>query len=345
MQELRILLVFLYFLLGGIRIAGAGELEERQAVRALAEQAYEEGDFDSLERQHAAYSDFLRERTSSGAFKMTLFFDGIADARRTADEVQLVAYIARTSEWVRQHRRSPIAHVLHADALMAYGGHFRGDGYIDTVPAPALKIWKDYNQRAGKFLLESESEVGSSSIWKAWMLNLARVNGWPKAVLMKLYDDGARQDPGNFMMYRNVLEYLLPKWYGSEREVDEFIRMASFESESPYGLELYARLYSAAEETQFHRQMYSNSPVDWSLMKRGLALWVQRFPTAWNRNIAAYHACIAGDHEETRKWLAGIGDTPEWEIWQPNAEATFRVCTRWAAAPPPEAGLHPGDGS
>jgi hypothetical protein len=92
-----------------------------------------------------------------------------------------------------------------------------------------------------------------------------------------------------------------------------------------YGTELYARLYSGAGEEQYHRRLYTESLVDWSLMKMGLQAWLDHFPTSWNKNIFAYHACIAGDREAAGPLFASIADAPEWEIWQPNAQVTFET--------------------
>jgi hypothetical protein len=90
----------------------ANEVAERTVIRDEAERAYRAGDFASVERQHAAYSSFLTQRTTSGAFKMTLFFDEIANAKRDATETQLQSDVARTLSWAKEHRDSPIAHVF-----------------------------------------------------------------------------------------------------------------------------------------------------------------------------------------------------------------------------------------
>ena len=82
MQPLKTVISLLVQLLLSVTVAHATEAAERTAIRTEAAKAYRIGDIESLERQHAAYSAFLTQRTSSGAFKMTLFFDGIAGAKR-----------------------------------------------------------------------------------------------------------------------------------------------------------------------------------------------------------------------------------------------------------------------
>ena len=102
-----ILLLFL----GSKAAAQSDELAERSAVRSQAKAAYAAGDFESLERQHATYSDFLRQRTSSGAFKMSLFFDGVAEAVRGLDATQRLQDIERTQGWVNEHKDVPLVNL------------------------------------------------------------------------------------------------------------------------------------------------------------------------------------------------------------------------------------------
>lgn len=316
--------------------AQSGELDERLAVRKQAEAAYQAGDFSSLDRQHSTYSDFIGQRTSSGAFKMTLFFDGIADAKRNTSEAQRQEDIERTLSWVSEHKASPLAYVLHASALLSYGGYFRGTGFAKTVPPQAWKIHVEYTQRAAKYLLDSESIASKSSTWHIWMLNIAREAGWPLEAVQRLFEEGIKANPSDYQLYRNAVEYLLPKWHGDAKAIDTFINYAVPKAPPEYGTELYARLYSAAGETQFERRLYSDSLVDWKTMKEGLELWCERFPTDWNKNILAYHACIAGDKALAKQVLSEIGVQPQWEIWQPRARSTFDTCTRWAADPETE---------
>lgn len=316
--------------------AQSNELDERAAVRAQAESAYRSGDFDSLDRQHSAYSDFLVQRTSSGAFKMTLFFDGITKAQEDKSEAERQQDIARTLSWVTEHKDSPLAYVLHACALQSYGDYFRGSGFSNTVPPQAWKIYKEYNQRAAKYLLENQSIASKSTSWHAWMLNLVRISGLSTEVMNRLFEEGVRKNSADFRLYRNALEYLLPKWHGDVQAIDTFIGHAVSKAPPEYGQELYARLYSGAGEDQFKRRLYIETLVDWTKMRQGLELWYKNFPTDWNKNILAYHACIAGDKAFAQRTLNEIGAHPLWEIWQPGAKAIFDTCVRWAADPEAE---------
>ncbi|MBL8288353.1 MAG: hypothetical protein JNL85_10260 [Rubrivivax sp.] len=321
--------------------ARSSEQSERNEVKAAASVAYASGDLSDLIRQHTKYSDFLRERTSSGASKMLLFFDGLSETTRTFGAEQLQTDIARTRQWTEAAREEPLPYILHASALLSYALYVRGGGYANTVPPQAWKTYTDYVNRATNFLLQSEGVASRSTSWHVWLLNAMRNAGAPPDAVLSLFEAGVARNPGDFRLYQFTLHYFLPKWYGNAQAVDSFILRATKAAPPEFGLEIYARLYSGAEQDQFGRTMYSQSLVDWERMKSGLTLWNRRFPTAWNKNIFAYHACIAGDKLVAKELLADIGSAPEWAIWQPNAQSTFLTCSQWASDPDAEPSLPP----
>lgn len=320
-------------LLAPVSAARCSESSERSEVRSAAKAAYTSGDLSSLIRQHSTFSDFLRQRTSSGATKILLFFDGIEEAQRALDGEQLQAEIARTRQWVDAAGEEPLPYILHASALLTYAQRIRGPGYANTVSPQAWKTYSEYVDRATKFLLDNGAVASRSTSWHTWLLNALRSSGARPEVVMSVFEAGVAKSPGDYRLYQFTLHHFLPKWYGDAQAVDAFIQKAVKVAPPEYGEEMYARLYSGAEQNQFGRTMYSESLVDWEQMKAGFVLWNKRFPTSWNTNIFAYHACIAGDKQLTKELLLQIGGAPEWAIWQSKAESTFLSCTKWASDP------------
>jgi hypothetical protein len=336
-MKLKLLLNILAIaLFAHIGVVHSSEQSERAEVKALAKAAYAAGDLASLIRQHAEYSDFLKQRTSSGATKMLLFFDGIAELTRDFDAEQLQSNIAKTLQWSESARNEPLPYIFHANSLIEYAGYVRGRGYANTVPPQAWKTYSDYVNRATKFLVDNEKVASRSTSWHVSLINALRNSGASSDAVMRLFESGIAANPTDYRLYKITLEYFLPKWHGTPQAVDTFIRGAATVAPSEYGAEMYARLYSGAEQDQFGRVLYSDSLIDWGKMKGGLALWNKRFPTVWNKNIFAYHACIAGDKALAKELLSEIGTIPEGTIWQPNAQSTFSTCSKWALDPAAE---------
>jgi hypothetical protein len=321
--------IFLALLVMG-HSAHADELQERAAIRDAVTLAWQAGDYDTMERLHTLYSDFRHQRTASGASKMGLFIDGLTEGD-AATEAVLQRDIARTERWAQAHPDSPLGYVLHAQALMAFGAHARGSGYANTVSPQGAVVFHEYEQRAGTYLSEHRAVASRTTSWHATMLNIGRNAGWSSEDLTRIFDEGIARNPLDYRLYAYREVALLPKWLGSASQLDAFIRDVSARAPAAYGMELYARLYSGAGEEQFRRKLYSDSMIDWTMMKVGLQAWVDHFPTAWNKNIFAYHACLAGDKSTARRLLDEIAGHPQWEIWTPDAQLTFENCERWAA--------------
>jgi hypothetical protein len=317
------------------QVAHADEPEEREAIRDVVTKAWRAGDYATMERLHTQYSDFLHQRTSSGASRMGLFIDGLTEGGDATEQV-LQGDIARTERWAQAHPDSALGYVLHAQALMAYAGRVRGSGYANSVLPQTWVVYHDYMRRAGQYLRDHEAVASQTTSWHATMINIGRVEGWTPEVMGRLFEDGVAKNPTDYRLYSYMEVVLLPKWRGNVQELDTFIRNASAHAPAAYGMELYARLYSGAEEEQFQRGLYTDSLIDWSLMKAGLQAWVLHFPTAWNKNIFAYHACLAGDKQAAKPLFEEIAGQPEWDIWSPNAQVTFDACSHWVTDPKAE---------
>ena len=312
--------------------AHADEPEERSAIRDAVTQAWQAGDYETLERLHTQYSHFLDQRTASGASKMGLFIDGLTEGS-DASEAILQRDIARTKRWAELHPDSPLGYVLHAQALMSFGWAARGSGFASTVSSRGWAVCHEYHQRAGKYLRDHEAIASQTTSWHATMINIGRSEGWAPDLVKRIFEDGIARSPGDYRLYLYMETTLLPKWYGNVSQLDAFIRDVSARAPAAYGMELYARLYSGAGEEQFQRNLYSASLVDWALMKVGLRAWVTHFPTAWNKNIFAYHACMAGDKPTAKALLDEIAGSPVWDVWGPNPAVNVETCVRWVADP------------
>ncbi len=311
-----------------VTLAQIDELAERRATIEEVRSAFQQGDFRGLEQQAERYMNVDR-RTSSGAFKIEQFDDGISAAMtyQGADaDGNYRRLVDKTEAWTREFPASPLAHVLYARALLSYAYYFRGTGYANTVPPLAWASFEKYARQAADVLLKTQGVAEAYTGWHATVINAARSLGWPRDLVLKVASDGIRRNPNDYRLYHYTLVYLMPKWHGDDRVVSEFIDWAARETYSQYGLEIYARLYSAAGQDQYSHRLYTDSGVDWRRMNQGLSDWYSKYPTAWNLNIYAYHACLANDKQTAKRLLQELGDTPILSIWEPNAQVMYSTC-------------------
>jgi hypothetical protein len=313
--------------------AQAGEREDREAISNEAAQAVFDHDFGKLERLNAAYTR-PPQRTASGAFKIQLFYDGIASGLEQPEDVKdtgayYQSWLDMTKAWIAQHPGSAFAYIMHAKALEAYAHHFRGDGLANTVPAEAWAPFRKYTEQAAEFLLRNAAAANGDPGWYDGLLDAGRSLGWPNDALRRVADEGIGKHPGHLWLYLNLSDNYYPKWNGSTRKLDEFINDVARRDPAGDGAELYARLYSGASQGQYRHRLYVESHVDWRKMKTGLEVWYARFPTTWNKNIFAYHACIAQDAPTAARLLKELGDNVDVSLWAPNGRAVVEGCRKW----------------
>lgn len=246
--------------------------------------------------------------------------------------------IARTQRWAEVHPDSAFGWVLDANAVKACGHFVRGGGYANTVDDAAWAVFHAYDKRAIGILTEHRAVASRTTSWHAMMIVAGRNEGWPIDDIRRVFDEGVAVDPMDYRLYHYMEDALQPQWLGDPAVLDAFVRDVSTKAPPALGMALYARLYSGVEETQFPLTLYRDSLVDWPMMKAGLEAWTAHFPTSWNRNIFAYHACLAADRPAAKALFAQIGAQREAEIWASDRGDLFAACSRWAAHP--EAGAH-----
>jgi hypothetical protein len=315
--------------------AHAGEREERAAIVEQAAQAMRQHDFASLERQYRSYTQPM-QRTASGAFKIRLFDDGVAQAMRggkdDGEEVRK-RWVTLTRDWVAANASAPLAYLLHGQALLMHALYFRGSGDANAAVPQAMDLFRKHAMEAAELMAANVGVAGEDTGWNVLMLRIGRWLGWPRDVMIRVFDDGIVKNGGDFRLYYGLERYFLPKWQGSTEALDEYINAVARRDPQGQGAELYARLYSVAAQDQFGHALYSTSRVDWARMKQGLQDWTGRFPTVWNKNIFAYHACIAGDKPTVARLLKELGSQVDVDLWEPNGRVTYESCRRWMESP------------
>jgi hypothetical protein len=330
LKTLSLLLIYMLILVHFS--ASADELSERNNIMWSVQEAFENRNFVKLEALSNKY-DNEDKRTGSGAQKASLFDDGIYNAFKSnkgASENHIKKVVNVTKKWTIDYSGSSLSHILYARALYEHAYFFRGRGYSNTVSENEWKEFKKYSLLSANYLKKRKDIASLNTRWHVMMINIGRDLKWPIKIMNSIASEGLEINPNDDRIYYWQLEALLPKWGGSSEQVDDFINRVAKATEKSRGMELYARLYSAAEERQYHTQLFRKSKVEWEIMRKGLIDWNRRYPVAWNKNIFAYFSCMAGDKVTAKSLFSDIGDIPILRIWGPNGKKVFSWCKSWA---------------
>lgn len=314
-------LLSVFFACPSAAVAQTSEADARMQIIAAAESDFLNERFGALSDAAHTYAQ-SKSRTSSGAWKLTLFYQGIRAAieQRIADKGVGPGYSeleASAAKWAAQYPRSPAAHITMSIIEYSHAWDIRGAGVASSVD-PAL--WAPYRRHleAARNTLEAHRDVASvDPEWYNAMIRVANGQGWKRQRFDALMEEALDREPLYYANYFSALVYLLPQWHGSIEQIDLFVRAAVTRTAKWEGRGMYARLYWYAAQREYDNQLFVASLARWYKMREGFEDIVARYPDAWNLSHYAKFACISGDVTTVRMLLPRIEDTPVPQAWDP----------------------------
>jgi hypothetical protein len=301
--------------------------------------AFWTGDFAALDKENERLKHGKHLYPDGGAERES--FDrglgAVIDNKVDHNEPYLRELEALTLEWATEHPTSSLAHVLHARVLVAHAWSYRGNGYAKDVPPEAWADFRNYLQRAAKYLQDHADVALTDSSAHDLLLTIGTGLSWDRDTLKAIQQEGLKRNPDDVILYFAMLKPLLPKWGGNLKALDRYIREATQQTQAEYGMGMYARLYSAAADEDFGHALFEDSLVDWPTMKKGYEDMQARFPNSpARRNHFALMACLAKDRPTLVALLAELGRNIDASKWGPNPERSLEACQRWAKESPDE---------
>jgi hypothetical protein len=313
--------------------SAATEMEERATVTASTQEAFLQGRFSELNEVSRAYRTD-KSRTSSGLWKLTLFYVGISTAMQKElngkeQEAGFRELEAKTAQWAKAYPTSPAAHITHSMLLISHAWAYRGGGYASTVKPESWAPFRRYIAMARDNLEKHKAVASIDPRWYEAMLTIARAESWGREQFDSLLNEALNREPLFYQTYFLALEYLLPKWHGDRRDIEAFAQNAAKRTFKSEGRGLYARIYWFASQTQYENDLFSDSLAQWSRMKKGFDDVVAKYPDAWNLNNYAKFACLAHDKPTARALLKRIESDVVAAAWP--AVAQLEYCKEWSA--------------
>lgn len=306
----------------------AGELEERAEHRQRFSALFMQEKFDQLDR----IADEFRttgSRSSSGLWKLTLFYAGAASVeKQEPDEKYWSDIESKALKWVRLHPESPAPYNVYAGFLIHHGWAYRGEGLASQVNEENWKPFYEKIREAKSYLLKNKQVAGKDPRWYELMLIIARAEGWERSRFDQLVAEAVSKHPYFYQIYFAALDYLVPKWSGSKEDVEAFANFAVEKTKEKESMGMYARVYWYASQTYYSQDLLE-SDLDWKKMKRGIDDVLSRYPDQWNINNFAFFACISGDKRKTRELLGRIVAPPIDHAWGNVAFHYYDRCKAW----------------
>jgi hypothetical protein len=295
----------------------AGEMEVRAKVEAEVRGAFTRGDFRAIEKRYAA-ALASNERTPSGAavpdvIRRNLVPDAPGTGPAGRDD-HWIGIEKKTEEWTREFPQSSLAAVAQAEAFIAHGFAWRGEGFANTVTPEAFRKFRTYVDRAHEALMARQRTGRKDPSWYFELLRVARLQSWSGARFDALVDESTRAFPLYYPIYIAISANLEPRWGGSPQAIAGLADYAARQSRHVEGESFYARVYIAAESSL--KDGVSGPDVDWARVRTGFDDLVKRYPDPRNLNIYARMACEARDMPTVRRVLQRIGEDVQPDVWK-----------------------------
>jgi hypothetical protein len=316
--------------------ANAGAVDARPGtylVMEAAEEAFWWGDFASLEQWNDRYRKGVAV-DATGASSLDQFRTGLnrvfqQDVKNA--EPYLSELDMMTLQWARDHPRSGFAHALHAASLVRHGWSYRGGGTAKDVPPEAWTDFRRYLERASAYLQEHAEAAFTDSYAHSVLFSIGQGLGWDRARMAAIAEEGRKRNPDDIALVFQMVDYLLPKWGGDAKSLDDYINRVTEATRGKYGTGMYARLYGVALE-DYGNTLFEASLADWGKIKTSYDDMFARYPDSpYRRNRYAFMACIAKDKPTLTRLLAEIGTQVRLDAWGGNPSRALETCRKWAS--------------
>lgn len=256
--------------------------------------------FAELERMH---DEFMRvkARSTDGRFMVQAIQDNVAGIGGTMDE-RMALNIFKT--WEAKVPESKLRPVLLAVLHQAQAWKARGTSF-GTTPE-GVQLFRERLLLAAKTLEDNATAGKESPIWWWVALIVAGSSGRSPEEMDAIFEEAVARFPSYQTLYFTRVNYLLPRWGGSEEAVDRFVTASIDRTKAAEGQSMYLWLYM--DLTAKNCCGNENLPKVWPRLKSAFEELITRYPDVRTKNQYGAYACRARDKETTARMLTELGN-------------------------------------
>jgi len=286
------------------------------------------GQYDEIDRI-ADKARREKTRMTGGAWRLRHIYTGLAP--REKSESAMNNTMTRLQLWIAARPDSITPRVALAAAYHDYAWMARGNGYANTVPEEAWKLFNARIAEAHRVLDDAAKLKATCPQWYSEMQTVALAEGWDNAKTAALFEKAVKYEPDYYYFYRSYAHYLLPKWEGKPGDAAAFAKKSADTVGGQEGDFLYFEIATEILGTEASDANVKPSELDWPRLQRGYDALGQMYGiTKADLNLFARMAYRYHDAEVGKRLFAQIGDKWSRNVWK--TEARFNKARKWALA-------------
>ena len=303
------------------------ERNEANDIKSLTKVLIGAKDYGKLDELAGKYRS-SKECYSNGAWKLgDIYAQFVPSEKSSSDEWE--DCIVSLKEWISVNQKSITARVGLANVLVNYAWKARGSGWAKTVKDSDWRLFEERLNQAMAILNEAETlELQCPHYWTVKMragLGL-RVD---KAHINQMFDQAKKYDSRYEPSYLQRAIYLMPRWHGSEGELEADLEKSADQLGGDDGDMLYAQVVWGIHSRASSPNVFKENNFSWHRVDRGFSVIEKRFPNSLAaKSERAYLAAYAGDGQKARAYFKETQGEVDLAIWG-SKEEYIRIAN-WA---------------
>jgi hypothetical protein len=157
--------------------------------------------------------------------------------------------------------------------------------------------------------------------WYTAMQYVALSQGWDKSRAKEVLDAAIAFEPTYYHVYRQYVNFLLPKWYGEPGEAEAFAEQAADRIGGQQGRFVYFEMVTTIVCGCNSDEGALLQNLSWPKIKEGYAAMGELYgysPLKMNR--FAYLAALERDKAAARTVFAALGDNRDHTVWHDDLD-------------------------
>jgi len=273
-------------------------------------------DFDSLD-ELAAKLRASKEAYANGLWKLSEVYASLVPPDEAAKD-EWENRMADLHDWVDAKPDSINARVALAYFLASYAWNARGGGYANTVKDDDWKLFNERLNEAMDVLKEAKNLNLKEPCPVYWstMMKAALGLQLDRNQFDDIFNQAIDNTPVYVPIYRQRAVYLMPRWDGSEGELESDLEKSADRIGGDDGDMLYAQVVWNIHTSASSDNVFKENNFSWPRVNRGFAAIEKRFPDSLAAiSEHAYLAAYAGDDETTREYLKKTEGKADLAVW------------------------------
>jgi hypothetical protein len=250
---------------------------------------------------------------SNGDWAIASYYEALnLDSEEEDDAFRMT--IAKHQRWRDECPESSIPLTSLANVLVSYAWKARGGGWANTVSPEMREAFQERLEASLVALKEAHKKGNEDIYWYEIALRTGLGQGWSREDFDKIINAAIALEPTYPGTYEGRAYSLLPRWYGTEGEWEEFAKVSTINNKEN-GAEIYARIIMDLD--RFYKDIFKETKANYKQTKGGLISLMNKYPEATKfKNYAAYFATITRDREFAQENFEKIGDNINLSIWR-----------------------------